>query len=233
MKRIAWIWALAAITCLAACSDSTAPQPTNSNLRGQVLNALGEPIAGADVVLQYTTDPPLGSLYDKPATSIAFDLPQFGPVDIWINSYCDDALVRVLVDGESPPGQQAVVWDGLDDDGRTVPDGVYQVHLETETATVVRPVLLLRQGYQLPDAATLAALTTTAADGRFAIAQACLPFGFNQDYYDEHGDVAGTITVTRTVVAWVYDPASGQLLSSEPVVVDVTDGAEVTITLGD
>lgn len=230
MKLGTILMSLAAVACLGACSDSTDPDPIDSDLRGQVVDAQGQPVAGATVVLQYEVDPPLDGMYDKPATNIRIDLPPTGPVTLWVSSFCDGDTVRMLLDGEAPgPGQ--ISWDGLDDAGRTVPDGVYRFHLVTTEGESHTPSLLLRLGYQLPEAATLAPLAVTDAQGGFTLSQACLPFGFTQD--DVGSEPVTTYTVTRSVRVWTYDPLSGLLDMGPRVTIDPVTGAEVAVTIGD
>lgn len=221
--------AMTAVAWLGACSDSTDPDPVDSSLRGTVVDALGQPVAGATVVLQYAVDPPIGSPFDKPATQIRLELPESGPVTLWISSYCDGDTVRMLVDGEMPPGQHMIAWDGRDDAGRTLPDGVYRLHLVTVEGQTDSALAMMYFGYQLPEAATLVPLAVTDAHGRFALSQGCLPFGFRQDAVDEQGNITGTFTVTRTVRVWAYDPQSGALTSSSALVIDAETGADVTV----
>ncbi len=234
MKLGMILMSLAAVAWLGACSDSTDPEPVDSDLRGQVVDAQGQPVAGATVVLQYEVDPPIGNMYDKPATTIRIDLPPTGPVTLWIGSFCDGDTVRMILDGESPGhGQFEIVWDGKDDADRTMPDGVYRCHLLTTAGESHTPFLLLHLGYQLPEAADLAPLAVTDAQGRFTLSQACLPLGFGLDSVDEDGEVIGTNTVTRSVRVWTYDPQSGILDIGPMVTVDPATGAEVTVTIGD
>jgi hypothetical protein len=216
---------------IGACSETTKPERIDNDLRGQVVDSLGQPVAGATVVLQYAVDLPVGSTFDKPRTTIQFGIPEQGPVTLWISSYCDGDTVRMLLAGELPPGQHEVLWDGQDDAGRTMPDGVYRYHLLTATGRNDQAIVLLYPGYQLPEAASFAPLAVTDANGRFALSQACLPFGFSFDAVNEIGEILGTATVTRSVRVWAYDPRSGALAGSPEVVVDATTGAEVTVVV--
>ena len=52
--------------------------------------------------------------------------------------------VRVLVDGEQPPGAHQVVWDGRDHNGRPVASGVYFYRLQTPQFSHTRKMILLR-----------------------------------------------------------------------------------------
>ena len=53
-------------------------------------------------------------------------------------------LVRTLADGEMGAGEHTLVWDARDAAGRTLPPGVYVLHVTTPDGTVARSVCLLR-----------------------------------------------------------------------------------------
>ena len=53
-------------------------------------------------------------------------------------------LVRTLMNGEHPGGEDTVVWQGDDDSGRAMASGVYQVRLATEGRLMEERVTLLR-----------------------------------------------------------------------------------------
>jgi hypothetical protein len=234
MRLAMILMSVAALVWLGGCSDSTEPSGTDSDLRGQVVDALGQPVAGATVVLQYEVDPPVGGAFDKPQTGLRFELPEDGLATLWVSSFCDDDTVRMVVDGELPAGQHMFVWDGKDDEGLTMPDGVYHFHLVTASGASQQPFLLLYLGYDnLPEDAVLAPLAVTDARGGFALSQACLPLGFVFDTLDEVGQVIGQATVTRSVRVWAYDPHSGVLADSPAVTIDPDNGAVVTVTVGD
>jgi hypothetical protein len=163
---------------------------------------------------------------------ITIELPEAGPVDIWISSFCDDDTLRVLADGTLPDGSHAVSWDGRDEQARILPDGVYHCHVVSTVQQITRPVPLFHFGYHLPDAADLAPLAITDAQGRFTLRQTCLPLDLSFDAVDEQGNVTGTVIITRDVRVWVYDPQSGTLTAAPAVTVDPATGAEVTVTVG-
>jgi hypothetical protein len=56
----------------------------------------------------------------------------------------DGRLVRKLVDGVQPAGYGEVLWDGLDDSGRRVPNGVYYSRLETAGLREVSRIVVAR-----------------------------------------------------------------------------------------
>jgi hypothetical protein len=60
----------------------------------------------------------------NPQTTINFDIAHAGPVKLQIYSI-EGKLVKTLVDGNRATGSYSVEWDGLNDQGRQVPSGIY------------------------------------------------------------------------------------------------------------
>ncbi len=88
----------------------------------------------------------LGQNWPNPfraSTRIAVSLPREGPVQITV---CDviGRVVRTLVHGFMTPGQHEVVWDGKDDDGRSVASGVYLYRLDSQGSRYEGRMTLLR-----------------------------------------------------------------------------------------
>jgi hypothetical protein len=52
--------------------------------------------------------------------------------------------VRLLADGEFAAGMRHVMWDGRDDEGRSLPPGMYRLTLHAGTTTTRRMVALVR-----------------------------------------------------------------------------------------
>ena len=53
-------------------------------------------------------------------------------------------LVKRLLDGNRVPGTYNVLWDGRNDEGRSVSSGVYFLHLETSRISRTQRVVLVR-----------------------------------------------------------------------------------------
>ncbi len=224
--------ATATLALIGACNDATPPGETNSDIRGRVVDALGQPVAGASVVLQYATTPPMTGKQDKPQTSIEFGLREAGHAAVWISDYCDGSIVRWLADGDFPAGTSAITWNGLDDEGRILPDGAYQCHVVTDDGERAWTLLLLFQEYGgfAADAA-VAPLAVTDHRGRFTLAQACLPFGYVYAVENGLGDIVEVFTINRDVRVWAFGVAAGARGASAAVTVDPDAGAYVTVTL--
>ncbi len=223
---------IATLALIGACNDATPPAETNSDLRGQVVDALGQPVAGAAVILQYDTTPPMSGKQDKPQMQIEFGLLDPGHVTAWIADYCDGDILRLLADGDFPRGNHSILWDGLDDDNRVLPDGVYRFHLVTDAGEDIQSLAILRMGYGDFAADTaLAPLAIADAQGRFTLPQACLPFGFEYEVVDGLGNPVVVFTINRSVRVWAFSASAGASGSSPVVTVDPDTGADVTVTL--
>ena len=79
----------------------------------------------------------------NPRTTVYFDLAQAGPVTVRVYSV-SGRLVRTLVSGEMAAGQHQVMWDGIDDAGRSVASGTYLVQLVARDRTDSRSMVLLK-----------------------------------------------------------------------------------------
>jgi len=79
----------------------------------------------------------------NPTTRIPFSLPGAATVRLTIYDVRGQ-LVRVLVNGTRPAGEQEVVWDGRDRNGHVVATGTYFYALDTPWGGSRRRMLLLK-----------------------------------------------------------------------------------------
>jgi hypothetical protein len=79
----------------------------------------------------------------NPRTTVYFDLAQAGRVSVRVYSV-SGRLVRTLVSEDMSAGNHAVVWDGIDDTGRSVASGAYLVQLVAKDRTDSRSMVLLK-----------------------------------------------------------------------------------------
>ncbi|MBE0565687.1 MAG: hypothetical protein IH621_07020 [Krumholzibacteria bacterium] len=79
----------------------------------------------------------------NPITTIAYGLAADSPVRIAIFDLAG-RRIRLLVDGEQPPGRHQVLWDGRGDDGRLLPSGVFIYRIEAGSYSEARRMLLLK-----------------------------------------------------------------------------------------
>jgi hypothetical protein len=76
-------------------------------------------------------------------TTLTYTLSTNGPVRLSIYDVLG-RRVRTLIDAEQHAGRHAILWNGLDDAGRRVAEGLYLSRLETSTQTRTRQVLYLK-----------------------------------------------------------------------------------------
>ena len=79
----------------------------------------------------------------NPETTIAFDLPQAGSVELQVFDLLGQT-VRTLVAQELSAGGHQVVWNGLDESGARVGSGVYFYRLQAGSQVQMRRMLLLK-----------------------------------------------------------------------------------------
>jgi hypothetical protein len=121
-----------------------------------------------------------------------------------------------------------LTWDGKNDAGKKVADGVYYAHVQSSDTLVVQDLLLVHQyEYGWTHAADEFA-DLTAADGSFEISQDCLPFDHVFDARDEDGEVIDMYTVSRWIHILAVD-AADQIARQDSVFIDAELGAEVSI----
>lgn len=233
--RVMSMVVLLSLVLLAACDSGPGVDP---DVTGRVVDAAGEPVAGAAVGIVYRFDGmempgdwERTLSHDKPQTELIFDLPEPVPVRVTVWTH-DGRLVRTLVDWEDlVAGVHMVAWDGTADDGTPQPSGRYLVRIEREGSATEESDLFLY--LHEPGEIHRAPHALTDADGRFRIRRSLLPLGEELVATDETGEVTGTATVASDFkVMAVRETESGYLADS--VVVDWPGGpagVDVTLTL--
>ena len=76
-------------------------------------------------------------------TAIRFTLPQAGPVSLRVYDVAG-RVVRTLINGLSQPGAYQAVWNGMNDDGRLVSQGIYFARLAAQGRELERKLVLMR-----------------------------------------------------------------------------------------
>lgn len=191
---------------LAGCGDGpSAPPAQTPTLSGVVRDAGGAAVENVSVALVYELDgfdlPKAAGVRDamaQPSTTIRYELPEPSEVRAVILDWAG-TVVRVLVAESLPPGSHNVIWDGRDDAGRQVGNGMYVfvLYLDgSETESLRRNLLLHRRDLmQLVEAPN----AVTDADGRFELPMALVPVGVEVDVADAGGEPLGTYPISRDV----------------------------------
>ena len=79
----------------------------------------------------------------NPTTRIVYTMPAAGTVSVRVHDLAG-RVVRTLVDGSRPAGEQAATWRGRDARGRAVAAGVYLVRAQTGREAVSQKVVLAK-----------------------------------------------------------------------------------------
>ncbi|RKZ15737.1 hypothetical protein DRQ53_08185, partial [bacterium] len=101
----------------------------------------GAPSAG--VVVHRTSLRPNVPNPFNPRTTVYFDVAKDGPVTVRVYSL-NGRLVRTLVSRDMQAGKHEVIWNGVDDTGRSVASGTYLVQLVARDRTDSRSMVLLK-----------------------------------------------------------------------------------------
>ena len=80
----------------------------------------------------------------NPLTTIRYDLPESGPVSLTVYDVAGRRIRSLVRSTTQPAGSYNVIWDGRDDDGRTVGSGVYFYSFRSEGLTTSRRMILAR-----------------------------------------------------------------------------------------
>ena len=80
----------------------------------------------------------------NPQTDIAFGLPRAATVSLTILDARGHILRRLIDSERRSEGDHVVGWDGTDDQGRSLPTGVYFARLEADAETVNHKLTLIR-----------------------------------------------------------------------------------------
>jgi len=77
----------------------------------------------------------------NPETNISFVLKE--ATDVLIEIYdLKGRLVKALFDGKKGAGLHSVIWSGIDQNGRTLPSGVYLYSISTDQKTLTKKMVL-------------------------------------------------------------------------------------------
>jgi hypothetical protein len=79
----------------------------------------------------------------NPRLNIEYTIPESGPARLEVLDLMG-RVVKVLIDGPRPAGEDRIQWNGRDDTGREVASGVYLVRLSSDRAVTWQRVTLLR-----------------------------------------------------------------------------------------
>ena len=111
-------------------------------LPGGIQRYYGPVVATASACCSFALLPPTPNPVHG-VTSVSFDLPAEGEVDLQIYDL-SGRRIRRLADGVMPAGRHAVVWDGRNDRGHPVASGVFLIRLAWNDRAQTGRIVFLR-----------------------------------------------------------------------------------------
>ena len=108
-------------------------------------DAANQPVSLAGSHPTVPTTTMLGTAYPNPfrgRTSLQLSLAREGHARVAVYDLIG-RRIRTLVDGTLPAGEQTLVWDGRDDDGRSAAPGLYMVRFDSPGAKQSRRLVLM------------------------------------------------------------------------------------------
>jgi len=196
--RLAMLAATALVFATGCSDDATDPAPPAA-LTGRVLDATGQPVAGAAIGLVYRLDEtPLPGDWDKARAMIRFAIPGAGHVHLEVFDHAEHSVV-VLVDEVLPAGHHEVAWDTVDSSGKPVPAGMYHYVLGFDGEPLDARDDLLYYYYELGEIMR-APHAVTDARGRFSIPRELIPTGEPVQIVDELGAITQDRIGTEVLV---------------------------------
>ena len=107
------------------------------NSEGQVVSTIDDSLSHNDIRLTNYPNP------FNPTTTISFDLPEESKVKIEIYNI-KGQKVKTLANDKYQTGNHQVIWNGTDENNKSVGSGVYFYKMETADVTVMKKCLLLK-----------------------------------------------------------------------------------------
>src|SRR5262245_21536920 len=214
-----WLWIVLLAAAISGCDDD---EQEPAVLVGRVLDASDQPIPGARVGIVYRlTGPALAGAHEpvpipgpratklypsapnpfEHRTSIRFDLAHDCQAQLRIFEFQGRPVRDLIQASASPAGAHIAVWDGTDDSGGSMPNGLYVVRL-----TVVSPdssagewKTRILENDPDPNRLLQSFVAVTGADGRFRIAFPQIPIREQIDAIDVEGSGLGRYTVLSRI----------------------------------
>ena len=216
---------------LIACSDSTSPDSDEATVTGSVLDDSGEPVSGASILVSYR--PSFDDLL-QPEKGYTFtrDLPP--PLNIdWIRvvNACQDTIRTICDQDCSGEISNTVMWDGLDDTGARVVDGLYFLVMSAADTISTHDLVLITE-YHNWNTEDCQYHARTGADGSYTLSDECLGFGHDFESVDENGESTGTRTITRMVNLRALS-SDGKVARCDSVLFPETGSAVVDFVMPD
>lgn len=137
-------------------------------------------------------------------TNIQFMLPERSAINIIIMDAMNQS-VRTLVNQMLEAGVHRVTWDGSDDNGQQVSNGLYECQLMAGDTSISRMVCRCMGADDTNTYSDLEPLTTTDSNGRFFLDYAFVPVDEEVIWTSETGDLLGALTLSNVSVVLIRE----------------------------
>jgi len=107
-------------------------------------NSVPTAVDGEEIAKQRFELPPSSPNPFNPRTTVRYVVPGGGERVRLAVFDLRGRLVRTLIDAPLPAGAGSIVWDGVDDGGRSVASGTYLIQLMAGRETAVQKVTLVK-----------------------------------------------------------------------------------------
>lgn len=217
MKKPNLILLVLSLTVLfiVSCSDSTSPDK-EGRIEGRVVDAVGNPIADARIMLSYNLKDRSG----RPSTPISFQLAEPSDVKVWITRHNKTDPLFILLDEHQTSGIHSISWDFKDINGITISCNFYDAHLKINSETTTTKFLVNRQftGIGNDEINNYEANAITDENGLYSIDLKGLPFTYSDnaiEVFNADGEVIGLQKVSRVIdISLLHEDHSNTLLES-------------------
>jgi hypothetical protein len=210
----------------------------NNEIRGKVVDPIGNPVEDAIIELSFHTNPPYRQLaqyinttnFLKIATvTIRFSVPTQTHIKLWITRKNSTENIRTLIDRQIEAGYYSWIWDLKNNDGKSVISSIYTYHIDYGYGYYLEKDLFLDRQYSNNDSIPgLEYCAITNSGGVFSIPQDILPFDEQFNITDAEGNLIGIGKVINQVKVWaLYKDYS--VTFQDNVFVDPELGARITL----
>ena len=150
----------------------------------------------------------------NPQTTIQFDIPSNKLVHLRIFTWPLRDTVRTLFDQNATAGRYSVTWDGKDDYGTNVTNGLYSYEFVTSDTTIEKVMCLNMLDPEHIRSVSCVPIRKTNSDGEFFISSCCLPIGEIVPQTEENGpDVVDELTISQIGVVALKEGYESQTMT--------------------
>lgn len=173
-------------------------------IRGDVMDANGDPVSNAKVVMTYTI---LSDNKAKlPDDTIQFSLPKEENVSIEIRGAHADTLVRSLANRTMQSGNHSIAWDHRTNDSLLVKSGMYSVVIDAESFDSKYNLFVNIEDYTQYSFDEIVAYATTDEEGTFKIEGMDMIAGFP---HIKVGPEENEVLLNNRVTLWAVHEENG------------------------